>query len=131
MKKIQTDNPFLLMLGAELQVWTPGHCRWALKIHPNLLNSQGLLQGGVTATLLDVACGYSGFYHATNEPPPWTVTICLTTNYIRGVRSGVITAEGKKTGGGRSVFFAEARLRDDQGQLIATGSGSFRIFGNA
>ena len=39
----------------------------------------------------------------------------------------VIVAEGFRTGGGRKTFFAEAKVRDDLGNLLATGSGAFRM----
>lgn len=122
------DNPFLELLGARLVHWDHGQCEWQLDIAPHHLNSQGSLQGGVIATLLDVACGYSVFFHAADEPPARTATISLTIHYLARVDGGRVVARGRQVGGGKAIFFAEAELLDEVGGTIAKASGSFRSF---
>lgn len=50
----------------------------------------------------------------------------LTTNFIGQASSGVITASGRMTSGGRKIYFAYAEIHNDQGKLIASGSGVHR-----
>lgn len=120
------DNPFLDLLGARLAHWEAGQCEWVLDIAPHHKNTQGSLQGGVIATLMDVACGYSGFFEHADDPHIRTATISLTIHYMAKATHGRLHARGRRTGGGRQVFFAEAQLFNDQGSVIAMASGSFR-----
>lgn len=120
------DNPFLELIGARLVRWEQGYCEWELDIAPYHLNSQGSLQGGVIATLLDAACGYSGFFREPGEPVLRTATISLTVHYMAKATQGRLLARGRRVGGGKSVFFAEAELIREDGAPIAKASGSFR-----
>lgn len=43
-----------------------------------------------------------------------------------GTAQGGLRASAHVTGGGRSVCFCEAELRDDQGQTVARAMGTFR-----
>lgn len=122
------ENPFLNLIGARLTEWKMGRCEWAIDIMPQHLNTQGSLHGGVIATLLDVACGYSGFCLKAEDSKARAATISLTVHYMAKASRGRLLARGRRTGGGRRIFFAEAELiscEDDA--VIATASGSFRL----
>lgn len=47
-------------------------------------------------------------------------------NFVTGVTGGRIIVEGRRTGGGKTVFFAEAHARAEDGTLIASAVGTFR-----
>ncbi|TDO15338.1 MULTISPECIES: PaaI family thioesterase [Halomonas] len=122
------DNPFIELIGARLTEWEQGRCAWTLDVQPQHLNTQGSLHGGVMATLLDVACGYSGFYLATDDSQARAATISLTIHYMAKASQGKLLARGQRTGGGRRIFFAEAELIDcSNDTVVATASGSFRL----
>ncbi|MDW5375994.1 PaaI family thioesterase [Halomonas sp. HP20-15] len=122
------DNPFIDLIGARLSEWTTDRCEWALDIGPQHLNTQGSLHGGIIATLLDVACGYSGFCLATDDSGARAATISLTVHYMAKASQGRLIARGRRTGGGRRIFFATAELMScDDDTVIATASGSFRL----
>ena len=118
-------TPFIDMLGARLVEWGPGSCTWQLEIAAHHTNTQGSLHGGVIATLLDVACGYSGFRPEQGRLDHRAATLSLSIQYLAKSHHGVLLAKGRRIGGGRRVFFAEAKLLAGE-QLIATASGSFR-----
>ena len=40
-----------------------------------------------------------------------------------------LSAEGKVIGGGRSILFCEAEVRDESGKLLARGMGTFKPVG--
>jgi uncharacterized protein (TIGR00369 family) len=120
------DNPLLEHLGIRLVEWGAGHCQLALPIEPRHLNRQASLQGGVTATLLDAACGYAGLLTHSHQPPVNAVTLMLTISYLAKASSGEVQARGRVTGGGRHIYFASAELTDAQGAVIATAQGTFK-----
>jgi uncharacterized protein (TIGR00369 family) len=48
-----------------------------------------------------------------------TATISSSTNFLRGVREGYVTATSRPLRVGRSVIVVETELRDDDGRLVA------------
>jgi acyl-coenzyme A thioesterase PaaI-like protein len=54
------------------------------------------------------------------------LTLSLTVNYLGRSDGQRMIAEARRTGGGRRTFFAEGEVRDEDGVLLATGSGVFR-----
>ena len=90
------------------------------------LNRQGILHGGLAATLLDSAMGATGSLtvDATGRHP--FTTLSLTVNYLAPGHPGRVTATGRVTGGGRATLFNEGALRHEDGTLIAPATGVFR-----
>jgi len=120
------DNPFLDSLGVEQTAWRDGYAEFRLALRPSLLNRHGVLQGGVLATLLDVACGYAGIFSSDPGRPLHGVTLSLSLNYLaRGVGSTVV-AKGFVDRRGRSVYFARGEAWLDGRVRIATAQGTFK-----
>lgn len=90
------------------------------------MNRVGSLHGGIVAMLLDAAAGFavSRAWDASGEA--LLVTVSLSTNYLASANAGRVTATGRVSGGGNVIRFAEARLCDDAGRLLATASGAFK-----
>jgi uncharacterized protein (TIGR00369 family) len=121
-----TQNPFLEMLGMRLVRWTESEAEFALELEPRHLNRQGILQGGLTATLLDAACGYAGLFVAPGSAPMHAATLALSINYVSASRQGTLHAIGKRAGGGRNIYFSHGEVRGSDGVLVATGQGTFK-----
>ncbi|QTO23430.1 PaaI family thioesterase [Burkholderia seminalis] len=121
-------NPFIEMLGAKVEIWRDGYAEIVLPIVPSLLNTRGILHGGVTAALLDSVCGLAGLFDREEEKRRIGSTLSLTVSYLeRGVGTHVV-AKGYAQREGRSVFFSRGEVWTDRGVLIATGQG---VFGHA
>jgi len=76
--------------------------------------------------LLDTAMGYAGCYTGDPAQKRMAMTLSLTVNFISRPRGALLIASASKRGGGRRTFFADGEVHDETGELIATGSGSFR-----
>ncbi|MFM0013508.1 PaaI family thioesterase [Paraburkholderia sediminicola] len=120
------DNPFLETLGVVRTAWHEGYAEFRLQVKPRLLNRQEVLQGGVIATLLDAACGYSGLYSAERDRPVHGVTLSLTLNFLDKGLGHTATAKGFLERKGRSIFFARGEAWIDDRILIATAQGTFK-----
>jgi uncharacterized protein (TIGR00369 family) len=118
-------------LGFDLTGWSEDWARVELPVGDHLTNRQGLVHGGVHATLLDTAMGYAGCYTGDPGLRRMALTLSLTVNYLSQIKGMRLVAEARRTGGGRSTFFAEGTLRDDAGTLVATATGVFRYRGDA
>ncbi|CAM5180179.1 hypothetical protein CDEF62S_04375 [Castellaniella defragrans] len=120
------DNPLLEYLGIELIEVETGLAVFAMSISPKHLNRQGSLQGGVSATLLDAACGYAGLASSGGGALGNAVTVMLNISYLRRVDGGRIRAVGTVTRMGRSLYFSKGELLAEDGKLIATAEGVFK-----
>lgn len=113
-------------LGYRLTAWEPDFARIELPLGPHLMNRQDLPHGGIHATILDAAMGYSGCHTDNPGERRLALTLSLTVNYLGQAQGARLIAEARRTGGGKSTFFSEATVHDDSGALIATGTGVFR-----
>ena len=85
-----------------------------------------VLQGGVIATLLDAACGYSGLFSADPERVIHGVTLSLTLNFLDKGLGDAVIAKGFLERRGKSIYFARGEAWVDSGILIATAQGTFK-----
>ncbi|MBU2962060.1 PaaI family thioesterase [Citreicella sp. C3M06] len=123
-----TDPPsaFATLLGYELTDWREGFARYEMDITDKLGNRQGIPHGGVHATLIDSAMGISGCWTGDAELRMTSLTLSLNVQYIGKAQGSRLICEAHLTGGGRSIYYAEATLTDDLGTLVAKGTGVFK-----
>lgn len=90
-------------------------------------NPIGSVHGGYAATLLDSACGVA--VHSRLAAGQSFTTLELKVSYLRGMTSetGVVRAEGVVISMGRRVAFAEAKLTDASGRLLATATSTLLV----
>jgi uncharacterized protein (TIGR00369 family) len=121
-----SDNPLLDYLGIRLASVGDGRCTFELDLEPRHLNRQGSVQGGVTATLLDAACGYAGLPAGPDGALGHAVTVMLTISYLSKASTGRLRATAQVNRAGNSLYFASAQLTTDAGVLVATAQGTFK-----
>lgn len=115
------------LLGYRLTTWRQDYAEVELELGPQHLNGHGIPHGGLIASLLDTACGYCGVYCAIPGNVRHSVTLSLTTQFVGQARGGGrLLAIGRKTGGGRSIYFATGEVLDADGKLIAQAAATFR-----
>ena len=78
--------------------------------------------------MLDVALAMSGSYQPAPEGLYPGLTLSLTTQYIAplNLEDGIALAKARRTGGGKSLFFAEGEVLSPDGRVIASASGVFK-----
>ena len=123
---IERAYPLQARLGFEMTGWRADYARFELPLAPHLMNRYGIPHGGVYATLLDTVMSYAGCFTGDPDRRVLSMTLTMTTNFLSRPAGTRLIAQGHRIGGGKSTFFAEAQVQDDQGNLIATGSGTFR-----
>jgi uncharacterized protein (TIGR00369 family) len=110
-------SAFHSWIGMELVAASPGRVEVALDAAEHHLNLQGLLHGGIIATLADTATGL-----AVRSMVPQGrrhVTVQLDVHYLSPGRPGRVTAVGTTVRVGTSIGYAEADVTDDRGRLLA------------
>ena len=101
--------------------WVEAECPWK----PEFEGAPNTAQGGVLATLVDMAAEYA-IAARFGRPVP---TINLRIDYHRPLRPGVMYARGRVIRAGKSIITAEAQVLDSDRGLCASGRGSFFSLG--
>ena len=118
---------FADLVGYELAAWEEDVATVMLTVEAHHLNRSGVMHGGVLTTLIDTACGYCGCYSAPGETPRRAFTLSLTSSVVGAAKAGQhLTATGRRSGGGKSIFFADCQVHDEAGRLVGSGQGSFK-----
>ncbi|MDQ2068101.1 PaaI family thioesterase [Xinfangfangia sp. CPCC 101601] len=124
---IEPDYPLQAHLGYRMLDWTDGFSRFELPLQPYLSNRYGIPHGGIYGVMLDTVMGFSGSFTGDPLVKKTAMTLSMTVQFLSRPKGSTLFAEGRRIGGGASTFFAEGRIEDDTGTLIATSSGTFRI----
>jgi len=111
------DTPFYRWSKIELVDAGSGEAEVAFEAGPEHVNLQGLVHGGMLATLADTAMGLA--VRTTLEPGRRHVTVQLGIEFLSPGRQGRIVARGRSVKVGRQLGFAEADVVDGSGRLLA------------
>ncbi len=119
-----TDEPYALQkaLGYKITEWRKGFARVELELTEVHTNRQGFPHGGIYALLIDTAAGHSGSWVPETEPRVGVMTLSLTVNFVSVPKGQMLIAEANMTGGGKNNFFVSSELKDELGNMVATGS---------
>jgi uncharacterized protein (TIGR00369 family) len=114
--------PIVKLLGITLAGAEPGLVTMTLPLAEYHYNPIGSVHGGIAATLLDSVMGCA--VHTTLPHGRAYSTLEIKISYLRPMTlaTGTITAEGRVINTGRKAAFAEGKIFDAAGKLLATGS---------
>jgi uncharacterized protein (TIGR00369 family) len=118
-------SPFHASMGLELADAEPGTVVLSFRALPEHLNLQGLVHGGLLATLADTAMGLA--VRTAVKPGHRHVTIQLGVQYVRAASPGTIQARGRVIRVGSQIAHAEAELADEADRLLARGQGTYSV----
>ena len=117
---------FQKLIGYEIAEWGPDYATIELILDGRDLNRDGNPHGGVLMTLLDAASTRSGAVDPETGENRKAATVNVATSFIAITQGDKIRVEGRKVGGGRRLFFAEAHAYDEEGHLVASATGTCR-----
>ncbi len=119
------SQPFSQLLGAQLDMFEPGHAQLSLPVAPQLLQQNGFVHGGVLAYLADNALTYAG--GSVLAP---VLTSEFKINYLRPatgadrlVAVATVVGSGKTQAVCRCDIFLE---RGGERKLCAAAQGTIR-----
>ena len=113
----QPDAPAGRLIGFALCEIEPGRALFTMNVDERHHNPMGTLHGGIYCDIADAAMGMA--YGATLAEGESFTTIELKINFLRAVRKGTITAEGKVVKAGSTLGFVECEVKDHEGKLVA------------
>jgi len=111
-------------IGSRVEEVEPGKAVCFIDVEPVHLNGNATLHGGVYASLIDNAMGLSVAALVGLR----TATIALNVQFLGAVREGRITCKSEVVHRTRRIATVEAKVHGGEGNLVAMGTGTFRIF---
>lgn len=119
LKDFFLKDRFAVLAGAELMEIRVGYAKARMKVTEYHLNGGDVCQGGALFTLADLA-----FAAAVNSHLTLTFSTSSQITFIRPVASGYVYAEAVEIVNHKRMPFAEVRITDEEGQLVAVFSSS-------
>lgn len=113
-------SPFAQNMQMQIDSIAPDRCHIVLDADERHLQPSGIVHGGVLATLIDTATFWAAFLRLPEDAG--LVNIDLKLNYLQAAKVGRLTAEGHCLRAGRRISYAEARVLDSGGTLLAHGT---------
>jgi len=92
----------------------------------DLMNSAGVLQGGLMGILADISVATA--VRSVLPAPYRMTTLEYKVNLLKPVAGGVITAHGAVVRVGKPIAMGTSEVRDAQGKAVAFGSVTFYLF---
>jgi acyl-CoA thioesterase len=116
-ERILENNHFTRLLGIEIEYLEKDRAVLALELRKDLLNVQGVMHGGATASLVDTAVAIA--IASTAGSGDKFTTVEMKINYLSPISSGRVKADAKLIRNGRRIIVAECDVFDSAEKLAA------------
>lgn len=113
------------LFGLELS-YTGETCRIDFDLKDFMFNPQGGLHGGISAFVLDISMGHL-LYRSSGAG----TTLEMKVQYLKAARAGRLTCTARFIRHGRSISFLRSELVDEQGELIAYATSTWKSLKSA
>jgi uncharacterized protein (TIGR00369 family) len=113
---------FARHIGLRIDEVAPGRAVFSIDVAEIHMNGAGAVHGGVHAALIDSAMAVALIAEGLR-----VTTTQITVHYLEPITSGRAICTGEVVHRGRRTAIAEARVRDERGRLLASGTGSSLI----
>lgn len=115
--------PFVELLGFEMVFFDDGFSELRYTPEPEHMNSFNVTHGGAVMTLMDVTLASAA---RSVDKGMGVVTVEMKTSFMRPAPQGVLTAKGRLMHRTGSMAFTEGTLLDDQGNICAHATATFK-----
>ena len=123
-KYFNEEVTFSKHIGAKVEEVEPGQSVIRIDVRDIHLNGSGTLHGGVYASLMDNSMGLAVLALVGTR----TATIEMNTHFLGSVSEGRIICHSEVVHRTRRTATAESKIYDADGNLVAMGTGAFRVF---
>ncbi|KAF0166244.1 MAG: thioesterase [Rhodocyclaceae bacterium] len=128
-RRILAEQPFSVLLGAELTAFEPGRAELRLPVRQELKQQHGFVHGGVVSYLADNALTYAG---GSANPGQGVVTSEFKINYLRPAIGDVLIARASVLYAGKTQIVCRCDIFAVTGteeKLCATAQGTIAPLG--
>jgi acyl-CoA thioesterase len=122
------DFAFFKLVGFEVLDCSPGYSKCQIRLRPELHNPNGVLHGGVLATLIDAgitqAMLMTDEYQVIRDTKGAMSTVDLHIKYLRPISAGLAICESRIVHLGKRIVHAQAKVQNEDGKDLALGDAS-------
>lgn len=130
-QRILAEQPFSVLLGAELTAFEPGRAKLTLPVRRDHLQQHGFVHGGAVSYLADNALTYAG---GSALPGLGVVTSEYKINYLRPAVGDALVARASVLYAGKTQAVCRCdvfAVKDGNEKLCATAQGTIVALGTA
>jgi uncharacterized protein (TIGR00369 family) len=120
------NSPYFELLSMRVREIGVGYSLVEIDFGEKHLQPFRIVHGGVLASLIESATSWAIFYGVEDENAGLT-TVDLKLNYLAPAISGKAIAEGRQIKLGKTLGYAEAKVTDVTGKLLAHGTSTLMI----
>jgi 1,4-dihydroxy-2-naphthoyl-CoA hydrolase len=113
------ENTLDNVLGCELLELSPERVRASVRIHDRMRQRFGVVHGGAYCAWAEMLAS-EGTVRGVEAEGKIAMGLSNSTHFLRPLREGVITAEGRPRHRGRTTWVWDVDFTDEQGRLCST-----------
>lgn len=125
------DYPFFKLVGFEVLDFGPGFSTTRIVLRDDLKNPNGVMHGGVIATLIDAgitqAMLMTDAYQLIRDTRGMMTTLDLRVKYLRPLGTGAVCCRAEVPRIGKRIAHASAVVTADDGKEIALGDSTLML----
>jgi uncharacterized protein (TIGR00369 family) len=119
------DFPFFKLIGFEVIDFSPGWSKCQIALRPELANPNGVMHGGMMATLIDAgitqAMLMTDEYQVIRDTKGMMTTVDLRVRYLRPLTNGAMICESTIPHLGKRIVHAHSVIKNAEGKELALG----------
>ncbi len=119
------SSPLLAALACQIAEAEPGRVRLHFEPSERFVQGNGVLAGGIVATMLDFALAFAGL--TTCGTGESAASIGLNVCFLRPVIAASVTVDASLVSAGFRIAHAEARMTNAAGVLLATATSALAM----
>jgi len=108
------------LLGLQITRIEEGEVEAELVVGPQHHQPMGIVHGGVYCAIVETICSMGGFVYASKRGNT-VVGLDNQTSFLKATRAGRLRALAKPLTAGARTQLWEAEIRNEAGELVATG----------
>lgn len=122
LESLYRQAPINAVFESRLEIVESGFARIRFEVREPHFHAAGAAHGTLYFKMMDDAAFYACNSLVTDR---FLLTTAFNLLFTRPLRAGPVVAEGRWASGRRRVLVGEARLIDAEGELAASGTGTF------
>lgn len=128
MSKVIATVPFMRHLGMEFVEGGDGYAKLKLRYQDENSTFGKALHGGALASLIDTTGAMAAWTTAAIATPKYFgSTVGVNVNYLSWAIGEDVFAEGRILKRGKEIIYADVRVTNAAGKLLAQGTVTYRI----
>jgi len=126
LKQIINNAPYFSLLSMEMRDIGLGYSTFAINIDKKHMQPFGAVHGGVLTSIIDSAAFWAAYY-GIEDQTTGLVSVDLKLNFLAPALSGRLIAEGRQIKLGKTLGYAEAKVLNEKGQILAHGTSTLMV----